>query len=396
FNELEGVDFSGKPVSVLVLFDRIAGYDATNGDWTDTRLYEITTDPNGNNALMMSKRLDCPDLGLSSTAITELDMSDSLVLSRLISFAKREYAANNYGLIVWGHGTGWRGSGTMNAAVPAPLKAIAFDDSTGHYMTLPSFGTAVSGKGLSVIGFDTCFSALLEVAYQIKDSGAQYMVGSPGVIPSNGWDYQALFTSFFGKSALTSAVFCDCVVTQFKNQYSGTNGANISRIKLSEVTNLFNAFEYFAGLLAQGITAASRQMVLNALLNSTDAYYFSPPSDYYVDILDFAQTMVSLGDSLTTNTALKNNIANAGTALESALNAAVTSSWSAANIPHPLGIYVTSLTAPGVPAASHPAEYIRGSMESNKSAFVENSIHWAPNQTPSAASLLDKLFYLSD
>jgi hypothetical protein len=106
--------------------------------------------------------------------------------------------------------------------------------------------------------------------------------------------------------------------------------------------------------------------------------------------------MVSLGDSLTTNTALKNNIANAGAALQSALGTAVSLSWSKQygwNGHRHLGVYVIGLTAPGVPAASHPAEYIRGSMGGSKSAFVESSIHWVPNQTPSAASLLDKLFY---
>ena len=48
-------------------------------------------------------------------------------------------------------------------------------------MSLPSFGQAVSGKGVSLIAFDTCFAALLEVAYQIRNDAALF-VGSEGEI----------------------------------------------------------------------------------------------------------------------------------------------------------------------------------------------------------------------
>jgi len=38
-NEIEAVNWRGADVSVLVLIDRTAGYDATDGDWSGTRLW---------------------------------------------------------------------------------------------------------------------------------------------------------------------------------------------------------------------------------------------------------------------------------------------------------------------------------------------------------------------
>jgi hypothetical protein len=329
-------------------------------------------------------------------------MSNPLVLSRLIDFAKRQYTASQYGLIVWGHGTGWRGGSNISGNMPEPVKAVAIDDTTASYMPLSSFGSAVADKGLSVIGFDTCFSALLEVAYQLKDvkdstSNETYMVGSAGVVPANGWNYQAVFTSFLGKQAMSADDFSQSVVTQFRAQYTGTPNTSISRIKLKNAANLFTAFENFAGVLADSITTVeSKDIVLNIILNSVNSYYFNPPSDLYIDLYDFAVKIKSVSGNITTNNSAINKAADD---LQAAINAAITASWTQSatnnneNNKKQVGVHVIGITAQGVPTTSHSPDYIRGSMSMNKSAFVENSTHWVPNSTPSPASLLDKLFY---
>ncbi|GHV12893.1 hypothetical protein FACS189491_06800 [Spirochaetia bacterium] len=388
FNELEAVNLAGQPVSILVLFDRCPGFDATNGDWTDTRLYEIKTDPGGNNATIVSKRLDCPELGLTAASDTELSMSDPLVLSHLLEYAQRVYRADNYGLLVWGHGTGWRGSGG-GGSVPEPVKAVAIDDTYGGYMSLKSFGGAISGKGLSVVGFDTCFGAILEAAYQIKDS-AEYLVASEGVIPSTGWDYRSLFNVFlnnYASSGLPPSGFCDAVISQYSAQYGGTSNATISKINLTKVNDLFTAFEQFALVLANNITTVTlRDSVRNAILTgpAIDRYYDSSfPSNLYIDIESFGAAMPSLITA-----------ANA-TALQSALNAAVPSSWSQAygTSRRSLGIYVIDLVSDGAAASTHEPGYIKGSPSMDKSAFVENSNSWTPHSSPVSTSFLDKLFY---
>lgn len=392
-NEMEGVSFGGQPVSVLVLFDRHENHDMTNGNWTDTRLFEVRSDPGGINSTIISTPLDCPELGLTKDSSTELNMADPLVLSRFIDFSKRVYPAENYALFIWGHGTGWRGGVNIDE-IPMPLKAIAIDDTSLQYMSLRSFGQAVSGKELSIIGFDTCFAALLEVAYQIKDD-AELFIGSEGVIPSTGWDYTALFTNFLQSSALSIHDLGNSIQNQYSIQYGGSSNATISQIDLSKVNNLFVKFNEFSDVVAQSlITGTAKDIVLNEILKNIEGHYFTAfPSDLYIDIFDFTQKITALKSSITSDATLQAAIADAGTNLENALTLAVSSSWAQNGTTKKLGVYVISLQGVFVPSSTHESAYIRGSMFVGKSAFVENSQNWVPNASPQNNSLLDKLFY---
>jgi hypothetical protein len=379
FNELEAAGFDGKPVTALVLFDRGAGYDATNGDWTDTRLFEVKTDPVGNNAAIVSHRLDCAELGLSSGAAVELNMADPQVLSKLLVFAKREYTADNYGLIVWGHGAGWRGGAEAAQTVPSPAKAVAFDDDTGQYMSLSDFGNAVNGQGLSLIAFDTCFGAELEVAYQLRDCGAAYLIASPGITPSAGWDYTAVFDSFFTLTDPAAADFCDTAIAAFKNQYSGTSGTAISKVDLSKTRALFDAFEDYAGILAATVTGTAAKNTMLTAIGSLETYQFAAPSDMYIDLTAFST--VSSTD---------------GAALREALNSAVPSSWSYPDdtATRRMGVFFAVLAAGSILETTHPVNYIKNAVGAANNAFVTDSNNYVPNTIPATqASLLDKLFY---
>ena len=391
--ELEAIQYGIAPISILVLMDRSPGYDMTNGNWSDTRLFEVKTDPNGLNGTIISTRLDCPELGLSKNTETELNTADPMVLSRLIDFAKRAYPAEDYALFIWGHGTGWRG-GQSIGPLSEPLKAIAFDDTQGQYMSLPSFGRAVAGKELSVIAFDTCYAAILEVAYQVRND-AKLFVGSEGEILSTGWDYTALFTDFIGKSSLSIGNLGNSIQKQFSEQYAGLSNATISQIQLSQVDNLFAKFDGFAGAVAGAmITVAARNIALTEILNNVESYFFTSfPSDLYVDIFDFSQKIVAKNTAITSNTAEQAAILAAANELEDALIAAVPLSWAKNGSSKKMGIHLIPLQGIAVPAAMHELAYVKGSMAIDKSAFVEDSQHWAPNFIPQSGSLLDKLFY---
>jgi len=391
-NELEAVRYNAQ-VSVLALLDRNPAYDMTNGDWRDTRLFEIRTDPGGLNSTIVSTRLDCTELGLSRETETELNTADPLVLSRLIDFAKRSYPAEHYALFVWGHGTGWR-NGPFAGTSQAPVKAVAFDDTHGQYMALPSFGRAVADKGLSLIGFDTCYAAVLELAYQIRND-AELFTGSEGEILSNGWDYTSLFTDFLGKPDLTVNDLGDSIQDHFAAQYAGLNNATVSQVHLPEVENLFVKFDAFAGTVASAVTGEpARNAILDQVLHNVEGYHFTSfPSDLYIDILDFSKKISSIAADITPDAAEQSAITTAAGELESALTLAVPSSWAKNGTTRKLGLHVIPLQGIAVPASSHELAYIRGSMAIDKSAFVEDSLHWVPNAVPQSDSLLDKLFY---
>jgi hypothetical protein len=391
-NELEAVRYDAR-VSVLALVDRNPAYDMTNGNWTDTRLFEIRTDPGGFNSTIVSRRLDCPELGLSAETETELNTADPLVLSRLVDFAKRSYPAERYALIVWGHGTGWRSAPSAGTS-QAPVKAVAFDDTHGQYMALPSFGRAIADKGLSLIGFDTCYAAVLELAYQIRND-AELFAGSEGEILSNGWDYASLFTDFLGKSDLTVLDLGDSIQDHFAAQYAGLKNATVSQVRLPEVENLFAKFDAFAETVALAVTGEpARNAILDQVLHNVEGYPFTSfPSDLYIDIFDFSKKISGIAADITPDADEQVAIAVAADELESALALAVPSSWAKNGTTRKLGVHVIPLQGISVPASSHELAYVRGSMAIDKSAFVEDSLHWVPNAVPQSDSLLDKLFY---
>jgi hypothetical protein len=393
FNELEAVNYGASPISILVLLDRHNSYDMTNGNWSDTRLFEIKSDPGGLTPIIRSPRIDCPELGLSKDTETELNTSDPLVLSSLLNFAKRAYPAEQYALFIWGHGTGWRG-GVNNGFLPEPAKAVAFDDSQRQYMSLPSFGRAVAGKGLSVIAFDTCYGALLEVAYQIRND-AKLFVGSESEIMSTGWDYTALFNDFISKKNFSISDLGNAIQNQFSEHYASLNNATISQIQLPQINNLFSRFNDFSGAVAEAIAdEPARNAVLNQILHNAESYFFTSfPSDMYIDIFDFSKKITAIKESITSDADQQGAILESANKLEEALSLAVPSSWAKNGTSKKMGVHVIPLQGIAVPAARHELAYIRGSMAIDKSAFVEDSEHWVPNAVPRNDSLLDKLFY---
>jgi len=379
FNQLEAVRYGNAPISIIVLLDRSPYYDQTNGNWSDTRLFEIISDPEGHSPIMKSPRLNSWELGLFVDKDTDLNTADWRVLSGLIDFAKRVYPAEHYALFIWGHGTGW--------------SSIAHDDTSKDSMSLPDFRRAIAGKNLSVIGFDTCFGAVLEVVYEIKDH-AELFIGSQGLIPASGWDYYALFTDFIQNPDLSISNLGKSIQKQFSELDIYNPNAAISQIQLSQVGNLFNKFENFTGIAANSITTfESREAVSNVILNDVEGHFFVPtPSELYIDIFDFSKKITAIRTAITSNSSQQNAILNASNELEEALNLAVPLSWAHNGTTNKIAVHVIHILDQAVPASRHRDGYIRGSVAMDKCNFVQHSTGWVP-AVPLSNSFLDKLFY---
>ncbi|MCK5358160.1 MAG: hypothetical protein KAJ48_07170, partial [Elusimicrobiales bacterium] len=94
-NEMEIIGSSDK-VNIVVELGRMNGFDSSDDNWTGTRRYLIKKD-NNNKAI-------------TSPVIAELgkvDMGDWKHLVDFGAWAKTNYPAKKYMLIVWNHGTGW-------------------------------------------------------------------------------------------------------------------------------------------------------------------------------------------------------------------------------------------------------------------------------------------------
>ena len=369
---MEHADFS--KMNVLVLLDRSEGFDETNGDWTDTRLFELAHDDTDSN-IIVSKRLSCPPLGITNKIETELDMGNPSVLWNLLNFARNNYESEKYALIIWGHGTGWRYSaGNLSGISSSNLRAAAIDDRTGSYMSVHDMGRALRNQGLAVIGFDTCFGGVFENVYELKNH-AEYTVASPGITPSGGWDYKTLLEdisdSYFSSKEIADAMAANSLVniTVFNNQ---------------KLYSLMNDIEEFSKTLASTVkNSSSRNSVYSKLLTVKSYSYTQYPCDMYLDIYSMADVFKSNSDS---------SLSTAAKKLQKTVNSsAKTSNSSNAEI----GIHFIPKTSAGTTAVTHSIDYIKDVDNTDQCMFIKESQGWVPTKNGESESLLDKLFYAS-
>lgn len=372
-NDLEGYAIAdlkemekavNEDINVLILFDRSEGHDETNDNWTDTRLFELKHDTTNSN-FIQSQRISCPQLSLTEDTQTELDMGSYATLSNFIAFARQNYETENYALVVWGHGTGWRYSDVHS-------RAVAIDDKTDTYMSVKDIGRAVLGKNLDVIGFDTCFGGVFENVYELKDC-CEYTVGSANYTPATGWDYKTLLDSLsetdysplqISQKMAASAAVC---TTVFENE---------------RLESVMSALENFSKELAQSVTDnTKRQSVYNTLFSIKAYNYGQYPCDRYIDVYKMAERF-----STSSSTAIAQKAA--------ALMTAVNSAGSTTNSTYTeTGLFFIPMTAPNTTASAHPSDYVKDSNNTTQCAFIKNSNWWVPTVNGNSGSLLDKLFY---
>lgn len=368
-NEMENGLLS-QEITVLALVDRSTDYDETNGNWSDTRLFKISYDENDDTQII-SQRLSCPPLGLTVETDQELDMGNSTVLEKFIDFGKEAFPAEHYALIMWGHGTGWRGqeNNTGNKA-----RAFAVDDRSGTCMKLTDFATAISNKGLDVIGFDTCFGITMETICETKNASS-YIVGTPGLSPNSGWNYKS-FLSKFGNTSLETEDFTESLLS--------TQNQTTSCIKNSEIEHLRTAFDDFARKMALFITSRDKQeQIYDMLANQVHTYMPATfPCDKFLDVYDIAVK--------TTELQLDELKFSAETLMTAVSNTGNTNNSDYLQI----GVFFITMLQRNVMNVSHEDAYIKGAREF-QIEFVKDSLGWVPNLIAKEDSLLDKVFYTS-
>ena len=378
-------------IDVLVLLDRSEGYDETDGNWTDTRLFKVSHDENGNGGIV-SSAIDCSPLNLSAGSSTELDMSNPSVLKKFIEFAKTDYKATRYALIIWGHGTGWRyayselgASSELRVSselcgVPEPVegplqtdvRAIAIDDKTGSYMSVHDLGSAVEGQQLCVIGFDTCFGSTLETLYELKDC-SEYVCASPGLTPSSGWDYKKLLETISAS---------DYSSLEIAKAMEKAGSAATAASDCSKYDALVLCFEDFAKELSQAIIdSATQKDTFETLMNCTSYSYSQYPCDLFLDVAGLAGAYKTYQDT---------DLSQTCEALLAAVNATAVSSKNPS-----FSVHFIPLTARNTAAKVHNSDYLKNPASTDQCAFIKQSNWWVPTLNGNSESLLDKIFYTS-
>lgn len=136
------------------------------------------------------------------------------------------FPANEYGLFLWSHGTGW---------LPQGHYSKSFGEEKGVEMEIVDMVKAFPYK-LSFVVFDACLMGGIEVVYQMKDS-VDYVISSPAEIMSMGFPYSRIMKHIYSSPADYIAV-----AEEYYNFYNSLEGqarsATISVVKTSELENL--------------------------------------------------------------------------------------------------------------------------------------------------------------
>ncbi len=394
--EMESSNLNTGAVSVFVLMDRSPSYDTSDSNWSGTRLFKLTTGRAENSKNLISEEIECSDLNLSPGVSVELDMSSSYVLEGVLNFIMEKYPAENYGLIMWGHGTGWRNENSdaeIFSDKAAGYKGFAFDETSGTYMTLKQLREGLErglgGEKLAFLGFDTCFGATFEVMYELKDC-CEYAAGAEGLLMSSGWNYKLLFNAFNNSVSYTGEDFGNILLNQFQSWYESSNGASFSLVKMDSMSDFFLAFDQMMLSFADNIqTRTTRDEVMGLIYSNTNSKtekytYGSENSDVYIDVNSIAEV---LEEAFSTNEEICTCISE----YRKKKDEAIIGSWHSNGTEGSLSIYFSTLKTGSLLSVSHPANYVRGKTV-DQIAFVSESQGYVPD-VQNNDSFLGKLFY---
>ncbi len=168
--------------------------------------------------------------------------SDAEKMKEVISWTMNHYPADDYGLVIWGHGNGWV---IMNNASES-RRAIALDNGSnavsdkGQWLDIPDFRKALASlpHSFKFIFADCCNMQNVEVAYELKDV-TEYYIASPAGIPGDGAPYETIIPDLFlYDDVLMYTKTCD-------DYYAKTDHENghlpISAVKTKELPSLASA-----------------------------------------------------------------------------------------------------------------------------------------------------------
>lgn len=388
--EMECSTLDTNIVNILLLIDKSESYTNLNDNWSGTKLFKLKTDRNQSQFSMISQELDCSYLGLISGEKKELDLSDESVLEKSILYAMNRFPASNYGLIMWGHGSGWKNLSENDKS----YKGFSYDETSKSYMTLKQFGSALkncfSEQKLDFLGFDTCYGGEIEVMYEIRNF-VKFACGSEGLISSSGWNYENLFSTFQKSELKTVEDLLEASFLQFKKQYSTTNRASFSVCDLSKIEDYFTSFDLFTKKSADLITNPTlRDSVFEILYASencnTEKYTLGTEGyDVYFDCISLCKNLNDFFQNQELNFLYEKFI--------QAHNLCIVKSWASDRNNAGLGVFFQTLATGGFLQTSYNSNYIKGKTY-NQIDFVSENTGYVPTLSKNQ-SLLDKIFYSS-
>lgn len=141
--------------------------------------------------------------------------------------------ANDYGMILWSHASGWASSLTARST---NASLMDFGDDRGTTMPIDVLADAIPENSFSFIYTDACYMAGIEVAYQLKDK-TRYFIGSVTELPIDGMDYINNIPCFLADEP-DLIQCCKNTYEKYNKLYGSAKSCTISLIDCSKLDAL--------------------------------------------------------------------------------------------------------------------------------------------------------------
>ena len=282
-NEMERAVDTTK-YNLIVELDRIPGYDASNGDWTTTRDYRITYDPN-NDRIIRSQLIQ--DFG-------ELNMGDPTTLVNFVTRCINNYPAQHYLIILWDHGDGWYKRGFKDDPL---FKGIGVDETNNdilgvanheYYNALNSISSYL-GRPIDILSHDACLMGMVEVSYEAKNF-ANFLVFSEHIEPGKGYPYKDILEWLNANPNATPQQLATAIVNKYVQSYqpggSQYVSASVTHSAITTGTPFINLSQKINLFAQELINAGGRYRPEIAEARSFSQEYFYGK---HIDLYDFAQ-----------------------------------------------------------------------------------------------------------
>ena len=271
--------------------------------------------------------------------IPEQNTGDPSSLRDFIVWGMENYPAENYAVILWNHGTGWKeddiydfarnrqvelratpdevrsvrnkrlGSAFFLSSVLEVLqledgekRAIAFDDSSLDFLDNAKLQQAFreaeekTGQKVSLIGMDACLMSMIEVAYQLRANG-DYLVGSQEVEPMEGWPYTPILQHLTSHPEMSAESLAKLIVQEYgcyyeedsQNMRGTVRPVTQSATNLDVVERLASAIGRLAGVLRQLL--AEKDIYVENAISRTQRFVVRFRDDDFVDLYDCLQVL---------------------------------------------------------------------------------------------------------
>lgn len=297
-NEMELVG-SDDRLAIVIQLDRVPGRDSSNNDWVTAHRYLITYDPS------YDPNSENPDRTIRSKLIAdlgELNMGSPKALIDFVRWAKANYPARHYALVLWNHGSGVDDSSpyrlkhirhTAQFGVLHP-RGIIYDDTDEDFLTIPELGVALSEvKPIDVVAFDACLMGMVEVAYEIRNA-ASVMCASQLSPPNEGYRYDLWLGELKRNPTMGAKELAKVIVEKYVKSVGRLYEVANSAIMLSEVAPLASAVSSFADELQKVADKYKFE-----LANAREETASSPDDRRFKDIYDYARKVKEYVDDQT-------------------------------------------------------------------------------------------------